>query len=299
MENEEGILMAYLAGAMDGDGTFCIGKSIRRDQLNHYPILQLGNLNKDLIGLLHQSLGGNIAVRKAHISNSGKNRREFYVWRASHSKSLYPIEKLLPYLIGKKDRAEFLKEYILNNPSQSGGKKLSIELVAEREKSYYKMRDLNNFDCSRQKVTKKQCTKNSESPIFWSYLAGLFDTDGSFTIGCRENRYFRAQAQLHMKDLRCFNYINENFIGANFGVKKDKTSKNGILYRLEVRKIDVLKEFLERIHPYIRQKKAQVELLLKFLKDKKTYTHTKPGMPEEELAFRLGCKQQMMELNKL
>jgi hypothetical protein len=294
MENEENIRMSYLAGAIDGDGSLALGKAIRRNQVNHYPMIQLGNLKEELIDAFISEFKGQKNIRDGKL-----NRRKFYIWRVTNSPKCLPIlEKLIPFLIGKKDRALHLKDYILENPSLSGGKKLEGDVIFRREKSFLKMKDLNFFNPLLLTQSKKSCEKDSDDPCFWSYVAGLFDTDGHFSISARQERYFRPHIHLHMMDLRCINYINENFIGGRLGLKKDKTSKYGFIYRWEISLHEKIRNFLNKIIPYLRQKKSQAIIMLKFLNEKKQYTNCKPCMPEEEINFRRQCKEEISKLNK-
>lgn len=292
------IEMAYIAGLMDGDGSFSITKANVKNKIQYRPLIQLGSKYKSTIELLKTMIGGNFTFTDDHINKHGKAKKAFYNWRLSGAdRCINFLSKITPYLTNKKDRAEFLLKYFLENKFVPG-KKLSNDILSKREQAYSKMYELNRFNPLLLSRTKKPTIENN-SDIFWSYLAGLFDTDGHFALTSRSDKYFRAEIQLHITDLRCINFIQENCIYGSLNVKKDKHCKHGIIYRYEILKIDDVLNFLNKILPYLKIKKSQAELLIYYLDNKKNYMVRSKNqtIPEEELLFRRQCRDKMKQLH--
>lgn len=299
MKKEEE-LMAYLAGAIDGDGSLSLCKLMHRSNILHYPVIQLGNLKEDLVDLFCTAFDAKKSVRVPKAREDGSNRRTFYTGRITHSVKCLPVlMRIRDFLVGKREQAEFLINFINENPSMSGGRRLDHDILANRERAYLKMHEM-NLAKKQVSLTKKVCLNDNDSPLFWSYMAGLMDTDGHFSISHRKDRYFRAQIQLHMTNFKCVNYIQENFVGGHLGVKKDKSCSLGFVYRWDIGKKEHVRSFLLQIIPYLRQKKQQAELLLKFLDESQNYLNCKkPYLPESEIDFRRNCRDEISRLNKL
>lgn len=292
------IEMAYIAGLMDGDGSFSLTKANVKNNIQYRPLIQLGSKYKSTIDVLMKIVGGNFTFTDEHINKHGKSKKAFYNWRLSGAERCMAfLNKTIPYLTNKKDRAELLLKYFLKN-IYVPGKRLSAEVKAQREQTYSKMYELNRFNPLLMSRTKKPTIENN-SDTFWSYLAGLFDTDGHFSITNRSNRYFRAEIQLHITDLRCINFIQENCIYGSLNVKKDKHCKHGMIYRYEIKKISDVLGFVEKILPFLKIKSKQAELLKYYITNKKDFMKrfNNEKIPEEELLFRRQCFEKMKQLH--
>lgn len=295
MKDKREELMAYLAGAIDGDGSFSLMKGQSRKYPYYTPVFQFGNLSEGLLKIFHGAFGGRIYKRK---KSQESNRREFFDYSVTNAMCLPLLKQVVDYLQGKKDRALCLIDYIESNPSEGGRKPLGEETLLRRECSYNKMRELNHFNILKLKRSLKKAYENTENDIFWAYLSGLIDTDGFFTINAREGRYFRPMCGIHISDIRCLNYIQENCIIGKTTFAKDKNCKSGFIYRWDIHKIQDFKIILPKIIPYLKLKKQQAKLLLNFIVNKKNCLTCSGKMPEEELQFRIQCKEEIARLNK-
>ncbi len=110
---------AWLAAAIDGEGTICFYKNNEGRRI----IVSIGNSVKDFVQKAKEITGvGNICCfeKKTGIAClNGKKRKPIYYWRISGCNlGLQLIPKILPYLIIKKQKAEFLiNEFDLMPPS--------------------------------------------------------------------------------------------------------------------------------------------------------------------------------------
>jgi hypothetical protein len=273
MENRE-VRLAYLAGALDGDGSFSLIKATAaaaRSPL-YYPMIQLANVKKELIELFMQEFGGSYTTRKSYIGKDGGTRQECYQWKREKSDHCFPVlENIIPYLIIKKERAMFLRDYIINNPFVRGSNVLDGSILMSREKAHIKMRSFNDkphTNCELLSISKRN---SSDSDTFWSYIAGIMDTDGSFSLK-RENRksggsispVFTAQISLSMTDCRSIYYLMNNFIGGNLMLVEAKTATNGFCYRFSITSRKNAIVFLKKCIPFLRLKKEVAIKLLEF-----------------------------------
>lgn len=160
MENIQGnqreaILIGYLAGIIDGEGSFSLAKT--QPKTRHYegygkqnyvnPIYTakctIGMCDGRILELFQNRYGGSIRVECV------PNRQPVYRYSLGKRYELKVlIDELAPYLIEKKERAYLLKEFIENTTFgrvKVNGKvqKTSIEEISKREDFYLKMKELN------------------------------------------------------------------------------------------------------------------------------------------------------------
>jgi hypothetical protein len=298
-------ILAYTAGVMDGDGSFSIFK--RKPGKTgisplYFPMIQLANKNKDLVDFLIKEFMGRLFTRKAYEKN-GSIRLPSHQWFLEKSTMCLPfLEKIIPYLVIKKERAEFLKEFIIKNPKQ-GRVALSQDLLQEREFSYMKMRSFNDKRVSTDSFSRKS-SKISDRTEFWAYLAGLFDTDGSFSVKKEFNDIkmvnpkYSSQILLSMTDIKGINFLIENCPLGSVFTSIAKTCKKGMVYRFGIYNREESIIFLKKIIPFLQSKKNQALKLLEFCNGFSTTIYNKGGIDVHELDFREDCYECIKQLNK-
>ena len=145
--------------------------------------------------------------------------------------------------------------------------------------------------------------------FFWSYLAGLMDTDGSFSIErsirrpSKANRQksdlikYRARLSLSMVSERAFIEIKNSIPFGVFSKVKARTALRGFAYRWSVSsRLEVI-DCLKKLIPYLRIKSSQAMILLGFCRN---YSPTKgvAKVPEEELHYRENVYKKMINENE-
>ena len=214
------------------------------------------------------------------------------------------LEKIIPYLKIKKERAEFLRDFIIANPFKRGSNKLSQEILNARESSYLKMRQFNDKRIITDKFTTHKCMKNSQDRLFWSYAAGMIDTDGSMSIGkdhCDRkmvNPKYSAYISLTMTDIRAINFLKENCVHGYVSVIKSKAVVKGFCYRWSMHSKNEIQSFLENCVEFLIVKKEQALTLIDYCVNRKNTHYNRAGIQEEELKFREECHQKIKQLNK-
>ena len=298
--------IAYIAGAMDGDGSFSIVKNNTKASPNYYPILQFTNWRKSVVYLLKDVFGGHIIKSKPSLRKDGSLGHAIYRWKLRSGNNVKPaLERLIPFLRIKKDRASFLLDFV-NNFKFIRGYRIEKDVLESRESSYIKMIDYNCWSSSSNMVTTKLAKQDSNDAVFWAYVAGMMDTDGSFSIK-RQNRNKGTQVinpryipciNISSIDTRALNYIRENCSYGKICNPKNKTSSSGFHYQFGIYSRKDCASFITNILPYLVGKKENAQVLLDFCVNAKNTKYCKVGISDEELLFRDNCYKKLVALNK-
>lgn len=289
MENKEDLIMAYIAGLLDGDGSFSLLKESRVSGFKYFPCIQLSNVFEGMINFLHHNFGGNKKIK----SPQGHAKKVQYVWNVRGLDSCKRVlEKIAPYIVLKKKQAEVLLDFVNH----------SKELNSEAEK--LRIQYLNN-DClvSQGKVS-KQALKNTQDEKFWSYFSGILDTEGSFSVrrnkptwGCVNYKY-NPIINLSMASFETMNFIRRNVCMGRICFPKAKTTQRGFTYRLYFAKVEECKEIIRRCLPYLRFKKDVAIELLNFCENYTPLAHKRSGISDSELEFRHACYENIKKMNE-
>lgn len=303
MEKKRDFKLAYLAGVLDGDGSFSIIKRTffseaeKRRIPRYRPCIQMYNLSDEMTKSLEENLGGNIGTRN-------KQKEEWlpqYYWYCVGLKSCkIALDKLLPYLVVKKEMAEGLLKFSEKAINLYQKKRLEDFIIQDREKDYLAMRMLNDKrDLSPESVCKRS-HEISKNQIDWAYIAGLMDTDGSFQISrsirtCKKSYGYEARATIQMLSIKGINFIYEKSgLGHVALITRGRGSNCRQLfhYRWIITNHHELKIFINNILPYISFKKEQCLVLLEFI-DKYNVDRT-----EEQKNIRDYFYNKIKNLNK-
>jgi hypothetical protein len=140
--------LAYMAGIIDGDGCFWIGKVAknRTDGYvnDHYRgLLKIDNTNINLIDWLNEAFSGtNSSVNRA--TSTKKFTREVYSWIATGDRLLDLCEQILPYLVLKKEHCQVMIKFRKSYTGRLGSTKVSEESLAIRKECLEEIRKLNS-----------------------------------------------------------------------------------------------------------------------------------------------------------
>ena len=286
---KEEIEMAYMAGILDGDGSFSVLKSHN----SYHPCIQLSNAFKGMSEYLFSKFEGSLRIKKPQKPH----HKPLYVWSVrglGSSKNV--LHKVIPFLVLKKERAEFMLDFV----EKSLIKKLDL---IQGERTNLKMKDHNQKCLLSSGTLCDRTLKCSDDPIFWSYLAGIMDTEGSFSIKREKahsgsvNMRYNPVIQLTMVPVDCINYIRKNCSLGSFCIPKAACTQKGYAYKMSIISKDECIRFIHKILPYLRYKKGQVLTLLNFCENYGSVKHCQGGIPKEILEFREEMYQQMRKLN--
>lgn len=267
-------------------------------------MIQLANAHKILVDLFVKHFGGAINERKSYIGKDGSVRKISHQWKLEKAPKCLPfLENIIPYLIIKKERAGFLKNYILDNSFIRGSNQLSDEILHKREAAYIKMRSMNDIPLTHGSVLNRSLRRDVDDNLFWAYVAGLMDTDGSFSLK-KENRtsggskspVYTPTILLTMIDCRAIYYLVNNFVGGNLCEIKAKTAKQGFCYRFSITSRKNAIKFLKKCIPFLYAKKDIAEALLLFCETTKLMNGIN-GVSTDQLVFREQNYSKIKALN--
>jgi hypothetical protein len=307
MKFEEQLEMSYMAGVMDGDGSFSLIKRINPNGRSplYYPYLQLGSLSKELTEYFKQKLGGFTGVIKGKLCKDGIVRRTFYTWKSEKNGPAFEaLNKICDFLVLKKERARFLLDYIVCNPFKRGSNPLPDDVLIRRENSYRKMKIMNGFVNKKVEFSHITASAPTKNRLFWAYLAGLLDTHGSFLIRKMKitektkTPVYSPIVLLSMTDISELNLIKENCPYGNFQTQKARTCATGYCSRWAISSLDDTINLIERVLPYLRVKKENAKMLLNFCLNRVPVKHRRASVPQKELEFRENCYQELIHMNK-
>jgi len=286
---KEEIDMAYAAGILDGDGSF----SILKDKGKYYPCIQLSNAFKGMSEWLHGKFGGSLRIKKPQQ----EHHKVLYVWSVRGLDGCFDvIRRILPHIILKSEQCYLMEDFVLSRKKE----------MTEREGEVYslKMKNLNQQILMKSDTLSKQSSKNSIDPTFWSYVSGIMDTEGSFSIkkekphsGSVSARY-NPTIQLTMVPAVVIDLIRRNCSLGSYCIPKAACTQKGYAYKFCVSSKEQCKQFLSYLVPYLRYKKEQALTLIKFCENFGAIKHRQAKVPQEILDIREDLYQQMRLLNK-
>jgi hypothetical protein len=142
--------LAYLAGIMDGEGTFFIGNfsGNRKNGDRHYQTtIKVSCTDKSLIDWLLNTFGGTYAFYEAS-KVSKKSKRDVHIWACTGDRLLHLCELMIPYLIIKKNQSEIMirmRKTYTNAHNVKGVQRVQNvpqEILAVRKKLFDQLRSL-------------------------------------------------------------------------------------------------------------------------------------------------------------
>lgn len=284
---EEKEIMAYVAGLIDGDGYLGIKAGPRGKVV---PVIQFYNSNKQSAIYLNTLFGGTIAEQKP----KKLNYKIVYAWILQGENDCKNfLSKVMQYLIVKKDSAELLLQFLTNNDS--------LRNYIEESKQLNQIRK--TFDFKIVNLVRK----NSNCSFFWAYVAGIMDTDGSFSIERHVRKAgkdrmkndlikYRPKILLTMVTEKSVNYILSNCEYGGFSIVKANTALRKSAFRFSIQARLEAIEFLKKTIPFLQIKAIQAIKILNFCRNYNP-TNGLARIPEKEKEYRENCYKEVVQLN--
>lgn len=284
---EEKEIMAYVAGLIDGDG--CIAMRIGpRGKL--CPLIQFHNSVKQSSVFLNNLFGGTVACDKP----KKEGNRLIWKWMLQGEEGCRNfLEKIVPYLILKHDSCIQMLEFLKNPIEGKDYYQCSKDLNLNRKVKAYEFENIER--------------KTSNCNFFWAYVAGIMDTDGSFSIERSvrkpgQNRQksdlikFRPKLILTMVCERSIKYILSNCEYGGLCIVKAKCALRGEAFRFSIQSRTDAIEFLKRCIPFLQIKAVQAVKILNFCRNYNP-TNGLAKVPEHEKEYRENCYKEIVMLN--
>lgn len=228
--------MAYMAGVIDGDGSF----GVRVDAKKWYrPYLQFETTYPELADMLYLCFGGSLLEHKVREGKTrlGKKPTTKYSIGSKQVETL--AESIYPYITVKKTQCLIVKDWYKYDASC-------------REKFYIQLAALKNEYIAISPIVRRSDNLCNNA---WSYIAGIMDTDGSFSVSTSKKGHQRGTISLTMNCAGAINFIIRNTKEGNLCIVKAKTARKGCQYRFQIQKTTDIKSFLDKLLPYLTIKK--------------------------------------------
>lgn len=273
MDQDERMISSYLAGALDGDGSFSI---IRRTIFNsekrrlprYRPCLQLYSLSQEIVDLLFKHLGGNKGKRKPQKQGW---QPQVYWYCTGLESCEKAINKIVNFLVIKKERATRLLQFIKRELSIGDNRKIGNEVLLDRDNDYLEIKEINSRrDAIPDQLISKP-TLSTFSPLCLAYIAGLIDTDGSIQLSRsikpgKKNFSYEARIVIQMQSIKGINFcMQSTTCGHSAIINSSGKTNQKFLYRWAVTNKEELVLLLDKLHPYLTYRKQQAEVLVSFL----------------------------------
>jgi hypothetical protein len=300
----------YLAGLVDGEGSLSLARRYHRERSVEYSVrVAVYNCDRTVLEAVRRGWGG-------HLASVGPRHPE---WRASHSliwtnaAATGVLRRIAPYLHVKARHAAALLQFQAHieesqRSRDSAGRLLPIsgEEMRIRARFHAHLKSMNR----RGTPLPSQGESRENSPIDGSgisakYLAGFIDAEGSLMIARFEATssgmsYYRARVSLDNVDASTLKEIQRSYGGILF---KQGARKSGwrVVHKL-VWTGDRTERLLHAILPYLRVKRKQGVLLLRFINHRNQTKQRRIGnrvvpLPKRVITLREKFHARMRDLN--
>ena len=167
----QAVLWAYLAGLIDGEGSFVIqktavekiAKSCKSKSPKYLAYFCIGMVDKAPLDLIQETIGAG----KVYEERVPERRSIWRIRFAGRLKLMPFIKELMPYLIVKKKQAELMLDFCEKwetTRKEFGQKTVTApEELQRREEAYLKMRKLNAVGAAA--TTKSESSREVEAIV--------------------------------------------------------------------------------------------------------------------------------------
>jgi hypothetical protein len=239
--------LAYIAGYIDGDGSFYINNRIG---------IEVTSVNPDIIKFLSEFTNGSFISKKPRKNR--ENHKPEFVFDIRGYKAINLIKEIYPYLVEKQSEATVLLEALGHVDWASFSKRLKHikhqeNLIDFYDKSFFKS------------------LKNTIQPteLDFSYFAGFIDAECCFRIinsTCKTNTFPNYKILLCCNNSKypIFPWMVKRFGGNIYFVSrkiKNPKERDQFYWYLSSK---ALYSILPKIHPFLKYKKPVCEKLIEF-----------------------------------
>lgn len=285
--------LIYLSGYIEGDGCFRASTTIQKQQYNcivYERSITITSVKEEPIKLFENLVGG-----FTYTEQKEGNRRRTYTWTVKGDASLIVANKVLPFLIMKKDICKLYIKYCQNILQNKN--KTNIDVLNERNSLLKQIRnDIHNcglFD--KSDVEKIKTLSNTIKPTEndYIYLAGFIDAEGCFRVSKRFRKstniwIYNTCLEIGNTRIECIKWLQERFGGSiSYIHSKGVNRKNTAIWSCHAQ---ILLPILVKIVDYLINKKEVCLELIKFQK-----TILKNGGDRHSDSFKESYKSVLAE----
>ena len=248
--------LAYLAGYIDGDGCFYIGKNIK--PVKYRSGIIISSTQKEVLRFFKKTFNGNIIFDKRNPKF--KNWSPVSQWYTGGEHALLLLDKIVPFLHEKLHDAEMMKKFIL---AQS--KKEKDNFIIQTKEYRNKCNLVTSQEVER--INQLRRVPYTENDL--AYMAGFIDSECSISLSryCNSKKphfLYKALLQCNNTKTGTVEYLKSKFGGCCYLVprsKKNPLHKDQIAWRISSK---TFTDILPLIFPYLKTKQPICELLIQY-----------------------------------
>jgi len=259
-------LLFYIAGYIDGDGCFYIGKTIqKRKNITVYEhSIQIVSVKKPVLEEFQSHFGGFIKKKPYK-----ENHRDAFCWTLKNKVAKDLSWAICEILIEKGNQAKLFAEFC-ETINHNKFRTIKQDVLNNRDRIIYQIREekhMNNL------ITKEEIEslKNEGLTITpteedFPYLAGLIDSEGCFRIKKwkpknRPNEVYNISVEIGNTKFPIMPWLIKRFGGSICYVAAKGTKRSAAIWTLSAA---ALYNILPKIRPYLRSKQEVCDKLIEF-----------------------------------
>jgi hypothetical protein len=252
---DKNTFFSYIAGYIDGDGCFYIGKP-SGDRTRYQAKIIITSVNQEVLHWISTTFRGSIQYKVPQKTT----HKPVYYLNISPKASLLLSENTLPYLVEKSDEAKLFIDF-------ARSKKENKKAAAEEMN---KIKNFNNL-VSKNHKEEFELLRATIKPTKedFAYLAGFIDAECCLGIQKykskhRSNPLYKIQLQCNNTKAPIFKWLLQRFGGQIHFIDRNTRNpdhRNQLTWRLSSK---ALSNILKDIHPFLRYKKPVCEELINF-----------------------------------
>lgn len=257
----------YIAGYIDGDGCFYIGKFLQKPNITVYEYsIQVVSVKRLVLDKFKIKFGGYIRKKPYKLKH-----RDAFCWTIKGQHAVAIAKGVLPFLIDKKIQSEI---FIKFSKLIYGNKFRTVDnlVINERNNLINNIRwerHMNNLITKEtiESLKDKKCTVTPNS-IDYPYLAGLIDSEGCFRIKKwkpknRPNEVYNISLEIGNTKLPILPWLVERFGGSCVFIEAKNNKRSSAIWTLSAA---ALYEVLPKIRPFLINKQEVCDKLIEFQK---------------------------------
>lgn len=249
---------SYIAGYIDGDGCFYIGKTKLKNRIapKYRMAIIISSTNIDVLQLFKSQFGGSISSKKQI-----KDHKQMHYISFQKKDSLKLCDLIEDYIVERKEQLAIYKEFACSdNPFTKNSLIHRMSIVRETSDLVAK--------AHKQMLTSLSNTVIPTQEDF-AYLAGFIDAECCFGIHKHKpkdkpNFVYKIILQFNDTKIPVFKWLIERFGGhVNFinRINKGHGRKNQLTWRLSG---NALSKITHKILPFIKHKKPVLKKIIEF-----------------------------------
>lgn len=248
---------AYLAGYIDGDGCFYIGKNI--NPIKYRSGIVISSTNKDTLRFFWKKFGGNVIFGKPNPKFKSYN--PINQWYTGGNNARILVDKITPFLREKLEDANIFVQFM--EETNRSNKEQHILKIRDYRANY------NLVTLEKVEEINQIIPASTPNDFDYAYLAGFIDSEcalclSRYKVKNKPNYLYKALLQCNNTKTGTIAHLKNTFGGFCYFVPrkaKNALHNNQIAWRISSRQ---LAELLPKICPYLKNKKQVCEKLIEF-----------------------------------